>query len=237
MITPTYGMHTDMRTCSLFYHDISVEPLLSHPTRLIFFGICMSSCFLFREMFPWLGFDLDYRDHTFDDGWFHATPFSTYHISDAILGHILFRMRFTDLHGVARSSLLMKYTPRRGLVHYFIMILQWSSSWAIQSGPDFSAFGCRHTSPFKVRLFYLWVWFNYGRGWLRLHIRWWMTWGHLIFSTYHTPNSILGNIPSSVEIYRFPLICITIPSCEMHVGMMIWLRFALILQWSLSWVI
>ncbi|RVW75305.1 hypothetical protein CK203_055363 [Vitis vinifera] len=30
MITPTFGMRTEMRTCSLFYHDPSVEPLLSH---------------------------------------------------------------------------------------------------------------------------------------------------------------------------------------------------------------
>ena len=51
MITPTYGMRTEMRTCSLFYHDPSVEPLLSH--LVIMFNICMSSCFLFRETLPW----------------------------------------------------------------------------------------------------------------------------------------------------------------------------------------
>ena len=50
MITPIYGMHTETRTCSLFYHDPSVEPLLSHP--IIMFNIYMSSCFLFREMLP-----------------------------------------------------------------------------------------------------------------------------------------------------------------------------------------
>ena len=53
------------------------------------------------------GFDLDYEDHIFDDGWFHVTRFPTYHISDVILGHISFQMRFTDLHGIARSSPLM----------------------------------------------------------------------------------------------------------------------------------
>ena len=47
MITPTYGMHTETMACSLFYHDPSVELLLSHLIRPIFFGICMSSCFLF----------------------------------------------------------------------------------------------------------------------------------------------------------------------------------------------
>ena len=53
MITPTYRMHTETRTCSLFYHDPPVEPLLSYLVRPVFFSICMSSCFLFREMFPW----------------------------------------------------------------------------------------------------------------------------------------------------------------------------------------
>ena len=53
MLTPTYWMHTETMTCSLFYHDPLVEPLLSHPVRLVFFSICMSSCFLFRETFPW----------------------------------------------------------------------------------------------------------------------------------------------------------------------------------------
>ena len=51
MITPIYEMHTKTRTCSLFYHYPSVEPLLSH--QVIIFDICMPSCFLFRETFPW----------------------------------------------------------------------------------------------------------------------------------------------------------------------------------------
>ena len=46
-------LHAETRTCSLFYHDTLVELLLSHPIRPVFFGICMSSCFLFWETFPW----------------------------------------------------------------------------------------------------------------------------------------------------------------------------------------
>ena len=41
MITQTYGMHVETRACSLFYHDPSVELILSHPVRPVFFGICM----------------------------------------------------------------------------------------------------------------------------------------------------------------------------------------------------
>lgn len=36
----------------------------------------------------------------------------TYHMFDAILGHIPFWIRYTDLHGVARSSPLPSYTSR-----------------------------------------------------------------------------------------------------------------------------
>ena len=53
MIIPTCGMHTETRTCLLFYHGPLVKPLLSHPVRPVFFGICMSSCLLFQETFPW----------------------------------------------------------------------------------------------------------------------------------------------------------------------------------------
>ena len=135
-------------------NEAHLEP--SNQVR-IFRHLYVIMLLILEDVFLTFGFDLDYRDHTFGDGWFHVTPFSTYHISDAILGHIPFQMRFMDLHGVSRSSPLTKYTPIRGLVHYFIMILQWSPSWVIQSGPHFSTFGCRHTSPFEVRIFYLWV--------------------------------------------------------------------------------
>ena len=52
MITPTCEMRIKTMMCSLSYHDPLVEPLWSHSTRPTFFGICMSSCFLFHETFP-----------------------------------------------------------------------------------------------------------------------------------------------------------------------------------------
>ena len=57
------------------------------------------------------------------------------------------------------------------------------------------------------------------------------------FSTYHTSDSILGHISSSVEICRSPLVCMIISSYKIHVGQMIYLHFVIILQLSLSWVI
>ena len=111
--------------------SLSGAPLEPSNQARIFQHLYVIMLLILGDISLTFGFDLDYRDHTFDDGWFHVTPFPTYHISDAILGHILF----------------------------------------------------------------------------------------------------------SVEICRFPLICMTIPSYEMHVGLMIWLHFALILRWGLSWVI
>ena len=57
------------------------------------------------------------------------------------------------------------------------------------------------------------------------------------FLTYHIFDGILGNISSLVEICRSPLICMIIPSCEIHTELMIYFHFVLILQWSLSWVV
>ena len=115
---------------------------------------------------------LDYRDHTFDDGWFEVICFFlNYHTSGVILGHIPFWMRFTDLHRVARLSPLTRYMPRRGPIRYFIMILQWSLPWATQSGPHFLHSDVIMFS-FQRLLFDAWTWFNCGFGLSGSHI-WW----------------------------------------------------------------
>ena len=68
MITPTYGMHTETRTCSLSYHDLLGEPLLSHPVIPVFFSafVCHHAPYSQRHSLMF-GFDLDYGDRTFDD--------------------------------------------------------------------------------------------------------------------------------------------------------------------------
>ena len=112
--------------------------------HLIFWSITHST--LYWGMFPsWMRFtDLDgvarlsplarctprrwsiryfYNDPSMEPLQSHsARSFLTCHTLDAILGHISFRMRFTDLHGVACLSPLTRYTPRRWPVCYFIMI-------------------------------------------------------------------------------------------------------------------
>ena len=47
MVIITYWMHTETLTCSLPYHNTSVEPLQIHLARPSFFGIWLPSCFLF----------------------------------------------------------------------------------------------------------------------------------------------------------------------------------------------
>ena len=114
MITSTCGMHTKTRTCSFFYHGPSMEPLLSHPIRPVFFGICMSSCFLFREMFSWRLGSLWITEiaHLIMDGFMSPDFRPTIHLMP-YWGIFSSRLRFTYLHGVACSSPLMRYTLRR----------------------------------------------------------------------------------------------------------------------------
>ena len=55
------------------------------------------------------------------------------------------------------------------------------------------------------------------------------------FMTYHTSGAILGHVSSSVEICRSSWICLVTLSYEIPTKLMIWLHFALILRWRLSW--
>ena len=79
-------------------------------------------------------------------------------LSDFRLPHLIpywdifpFRLRFTNLHGIAWSSPPMGYMPRWWPICYLIMIPQWSLSRAIQLDPHFSAFGCHHVSSPRLR--------------------------------------------------------------------------------------
>ena len=49
------------------------------------------------------------------------------------------------------------------------------------------------------------------------------------FLIYHTSDAILGHISVLVEICRSPLICMIIPSYEIHTELMICFHFVLIL--------
>ena len=94
MITPTYGMHTKMRTCSLSYHDLPGEPLLSDSIRrtLLTFRCPHASSFEIRLLICGLdsAMDLDDWGHTFDDRLFDVVRFSTYSTFDSILVYFHF---------------------------------------------------------------------------------------------------------------------------------------------------
>ena len=73
-----------------------------------------------RDVSLTFGFNLDYRDRTFDNGWFHVTRFSTYHTSDAILGHILlfqlwgwlFSQRLVTIHITRSRNVYSHWWPQ-----------------------------------------------------------------------------------------------------------------------------
>ena len=219
---------------SWFPSEASLEPFIQ---TLIFLHLVAVMLLIPRDVSLMFGFDVDYIYHTFDDGWFHVTRFLTYHIFDAILGHISLPVE------IYRSSWSRMIMPTYEIhVEMMIYLLSYHDlpvepffDHSVRPTPfDIwvsSCFSFWETLLWSVDPIQLWIWmarFTY------------LVMDDLVssgFLTYHTSDAILGYIPFLVEIYRFPLICMTIPSYEMHVGLMIWLRFALILWWSLSWVI
>ena len=108
MLIPTYEIH--VMAYLLSYHDPPMESLLSHSVRLAFFGIWMSSYFLFWGT-PFLFVDpiqlwtwMNRIAHSMMDD-LTSSDFSTYHTSDAILGHISYSVK------ICRSSLICMIIP------------------------------------------------------------------------------------------------------------------------------
>ena len=132
----------------------SLEPL----NRVHTFCIQMSSCFLLGDSSLMLGpdsvVDLDYQDHTFDNGWFEVVrSFDLSHIWCHTWAYFPFRSRFVYSHWFAWSSLVMRYASgwwfsfilswlsgglslesfRQAHTFWFVMILGWSYSRRIGS--------------------------------------------------------------------------------------------------------
>ena len=135
--------------------------------------IWISSCFFFWESYLWcldlIQLCLDYRDHALDDGWFDVTWFFWF-ITYSMSYWGIFRFRrglqiFRELHAYPH---LRDVRLDDWLVRYFMMIPQWSLCGAIQSGPHFSAFGCRHASYPRRHSLVVWTWFGSRRS----HVRW-----------------------------------------------------------------
>ena len=105
----TYSIHTRTFTCSLLYHDTSVEPLWIHLARPSRLGIRLLSCFLFRDTS--LGcVDLIYITEItcsmIDDS---MSPDSRSTVHPMLYWGIYpFQTRSTDLHGVACLSPLAR---------------------------------------------------------------------------------------------------------------------------------
>ena len=117
--------------------SLSGAHLESSSKARIFRHLYVIMLLILGDVFLTFRFDLDYGNHTFDDGWFHVTPFPTYHISNAILGHIPFSIE------ICISPLICMTTPNYemdvGLMIWlhFALILRWGLSWVIRLGPYF----------------------------------------------------------------------------------------------------
>ena len=99
-----YNFYLDRCLRSCWYLDIVTLLLLGDAFLMIRF---FSVVFRLPGSRVWWGM---IRCHLF---------FFTCHTSNVILGHIPFRMTFTDLHWVAQSSLLVRFVPRRCPVRHF----------------------------------------------------------------------------------------------------------------------
>ena len=88
--------------------------------------------------------------------WCHLT-FLIYHTFDVILGHILFWLRFIDLHGVTCTFSLTRCAPGRWHVSYLVMFPRWSLFGVIQPNPHLLAFGCHHVYYSGRRFIDVWV--------------------------------------------------------------------------------
>ena len=82
-------------------------------SNLYFFDICMSSCSLFLETFPWCLGSIRITEiaHLTVDGFMSLDFRLTIHLMP-YWGIFPFRLRFTDFHGVACPSPLMRYRLR-----------------------------------------------------------------------------------------------------------------------------
>ena len=153
--------------------------------------------------------------------------FMIYHIFGVILGHIPFRARFTDLHGVACLSPLARYTPKWLIGSLFYDDPLVEPLWSRSARPIFlgiwllSCFLFREAFPRCLDL--IWI--------TEITCSMIDDSMSLDFLIYHIFDVILGACSVLGEIYRSSWSCMLIPTCEMYAEMII---YPLFLWWSLS---
>ena len=131
--------HRDNGVFVILSWSLSGAPLEPSNQAHIFRHLYVIMLLILGNISLTFGFDLDYRDHTFDDGWFHVTPFPTYHISDAILGHISISI---EIYRFSWSCMLVPTYE----IRIETMTLQWSLCGAIQLSLHLLTLRCHHAS-------------------------------------------------------------------------------------------
>ena len=128
----TYWMHTETLTCSLPYHDTSVEPFRQvHISRHLVAVMLLIP----GDVSLTFGFDLDYGDRTFDDGWLKVTWFF-WPITHLMLCWGIFPFSAEICRSLLICMIIPDYEIRARLMirFRFVLILHWSLSWVILSG-------------------------------------------------------------------------------------------------------
>ena len=183
--------------------------------------------------FPFhMRFMILHRYRMFDDRWFHDARSSTYHTFDAILGHITI---LDEIYRSWWSCVLMPICERRVSRHWSICCFYDDSSVGPLGSclvrPTLLYASMSSCFPSERRPSDLWVWFSCIHRWLRSCIRWWVIWAHLVFLTCHRFDATPGHIPPfRSRFVDSPLICMTTLGFEIHIGLMIWFHYVLILR-------
>ena len=146
-------------------------------------------------------------------------------------GILPFWMRFTDLGGVACLSPFARCVSRHWSICCFYDDSSVGPLGSCLVRPALLYASMSSCFPSERRPSDLWVWFSCIHRWLRSCIRWWVIWAHLVFLTCHTFDATPGHIPPfRSRLVDSPLICMTTLGFEIHIGLMIWFHYVLILR-------
>ena len=130
-------------TLSWYFGGASSDPFSQ---TLIFRHLVAVMFFILRDVPYMFGFDLDHRDHMFDDKWFRVTWLLTYRTFDVILGHIsILDETYRSWWSCALISICEMYAETMIYSLFFMMIPQWRLLGVIQLGSHFSTLWCHIT--------------------------------------------------------------------------------------------
>ena len=129
------------------------------------FLTCRTPDAILGRIFRLMWFMVLHICRVFDDRWFHATRSSTYHTSDAILGHISISI---EIYGSSWSCMLILICETYAEMTIYSLSSRWFLSGAYREpSRQAHAFRCLDVDMLSSegRLFYMWDWFSCRHRW------------------------------------------------------------------------